>query len=198
MRIGLPKGRLLPHSEVARALAPTGSYSWLLRLQDIPGLVADGSLDAGITSEEWIRESRADVVRLTPLCWYHVRICAIGRPGHPVGPRPRIVSEYPSLAGEYAQWRHSDATVRRVHGACEAYVPTLADLAVDCVETGLSMKKSGLDIVEELFRGDVWLVCSHETGGDVRRRAELLAWAAGIRHGEAECNWQREDVHVTA
>jgi ATP phosphoribosyltransferase len=198
LKIGLPKGRLLRHSEAARAVAPVGTSSWLLRLQDIPGLVADGSLDAGITSEEWIRESRSDVVRLTPLCWYHIRICAIGHPEHPVGPAPRIVSEYPSLAAEYTTWRHPDATVRHVHGACEAYVPTLADLALDCVETGLSMKKRGLGIVEELFRGDVWLVCSHETAADHRRRAELLAWAGGIRHGETECAWQTEDAHVTA
>ncbi|MFF9018222.1 ATP phosphoribosyltransferase [Streptomyces sp. NPDC014870] len=196
MRIGLPKGRLLHHSEEARAIAPADTDCWLLRLQDIPGLVADGSLDAGITSEEWIRESRADVVRLAPLCWYHIRICAIGRPGHEVGAAPRIVSEYPTLAGEYARSRHPEATVRHVHGACEAYVPALADLAVDCVETGLSMRKRGLDIVEELFRGDVWLVCSRETATHERRRAELLAWADVIRRGEAECTWQRENAHV--
>ena len=197
MRIGLPKGRLLRNSEAAQNMAPSDTDSWLLRLQDIPGLVADGSLNAGITAEEWIRESRADVVRIAPLCWYHVRICAIGRPEHPVGAAPRIVSEYPSLAAEYAARQHPGATVRRAHGACEAYVPSLADLAVDCVETGRSMRERGLDIIEELFRSDVWLVCSRETEAHDRHRAQLAEWAAVIRHGRGECAWQREDVHVT-
>jgi ATP phosphoribosyltransferase len=196
LRIGLPKGRFLHHAEAAQAVAPADAETWLLRLQDIPCLVADGSLDAGITSEEWIQETRAEVVKLAPLCWSHVRICVISKPGHHVGLSPRIVSEYPSLALEYATRRYTGATLRRVHGACEAYVPTLADLCVDCVETGQSLRRNGLHILEELFRSDVWLVCSPETA-HARRTAQLQVWATGIRHGGEVCAWQRKDAHVT-
>ncbi|MFJ4622897.1 ATP phosphoribosyltransferase [Streptomyces sp. NPDC088812] len=197
MRIGLPKGRLLRQSEAARATAPQEADSWLLRLQDIPGLVADGSLDAGITSEEWIRESGAGVERLMPLCWYHIRVCAIGLPGQEPATARRIVSEYPTLATEYAAQRHPGATVRKVHGACESYVPTLADLAVECVETGRSLQRHGLVVHEELFRGDVWLVASRRTAADDRHRRSLLSWATAVRSG-GDCTWQREGVHATA
>ena len=198
MRIGAPKGRLLARSQDALSVAPPEASTWLLRLQDIPGLVANDVLDAGISSDEWIRETRSDVVRLAPLCWYHVRICTIASPTDRHQGRPvHIVSEYPSIAQDFANLRHPDARVRKVHGATESYVPGLADLAVDCVETGDSLRRAGLVVDEELFRADVWVVASRRAVADPPTYAALTAWARDIGTGRPACAWSAmEPAHA--
>lgn len=177
MKLGLPKGRLLDRSTVAadtaaRLLAERGDsaelQTWTLRMQDIPELVGDGLLDAGITSEEWLRETGAEVTRVAPLCWYHAKICALVASGAaPTGELVRVVTEYPRIAAEFArtsQW--SRFTTRTVRGAVESYIPAFADVAIECVETGESMRRNGLVVLETLFAADVWLVCSTRAAAD--------------------------------
>jgi ATP phosphoribosyltransferase len=190
MKIGLPKGRLMQYSRAAASATPHEASTWFLRLQDIPALVADLSLDAGIASEEWIRESNVDVTRVAPLCWYHIRICAIGQRDHNPDAPVRIVSEYQQLASIYAARRYKGANIRKIYGASEVYIPVLADIAVDCVETGHSLRRLGLKVIEILFRGDVWVICSRETAELPSRYAQVVQWGATIRRGEPNCRWQ--------
>ncbi|MBJ7902216.1 ATP phosphoribosyltransferase [Streptomyces sp. DSM 110735] len=202
LSVGLPKGRLLPRSEAAVAVFREGAGfhdgtsgggsageplldARFLRMPDLPGLVAEGLLDAGIAGEEWLVESGADVVRVAPLCWYHVRICALGRPDRAPdadGTEPvRVVSEYARVARHFARARWGEGhTQRTVRGSVEHYLPDLADVAVECVETGESMRRRGLVVLETLFEADVWLICSRaaadeETLTRLRRWAEVIA-----------------------
>jgi ATP phosphoribosyltransferase len=48
--------------------------------------------------------------------------------------------------------------VLRSHGTTEAYLPDIADVIVDCVETGATLAANGLVVVEELFDSTTWLV----------------------------------------
>jgi ATP phosphoribosyltransferase len=190
MKIGVPKGRLMHYSQAACSVSPRGAGTWILRIQDIPGLVADSSLDAGIASEEWIRESNAEVVRIAPVCWYHIRICVVGQRESISNGQVRIVSEYPNLASAYAMRMYQSAKIRHVHGACEEYIPILADVAVECVETGRSLRRYDLEVFEVLFRSDVWLISSWDIARVPERHAELVQWATAIRRGDPNCTWQ--------
>ncbi|MEV4335502.1 hypothetical protein [Streptomyces sp. NPDC049590] len=154
-------------------------------MPDIPGLVAEGLLDVGIAGEEWLVDSGADVVRVAPLCWYHVRICALRLPGRQdatgaTGP-VRIVSEYPRIARDFGRrnWG-DDFAVRTVRGSVEHYLPDLADVAVECVETGASMRSRGLVATETLFSADVWMICSPSAAGDDALMERLGRWAEAV------------------
>jgi len=192
MRIGLPKGRLRDRGAAAMerwplVLPDVPAKPMSLRMQDIPDLVADGLLDVAVTSDEWLVESRADVVRVAPLCWYHVRICAIGRPSPLLGDPVRVVSEYPNIARDYAEARWPGRFVQRtVRGATEEYLPDLADIAVECVETGQSIRRRGLVVLETLFEADVWLVCSAETARAAELVEDLRTWASHCADHERE------------
>ncbi|MFJ2786146.1 MULTISPECIES: hypothetical protein [unclassified Streptomyces] len=187
LRTGLPKGRLLPRSEAAvvsydETAPDVPAHHRFLRMPDIPDLVAEGLLDVGIAGEEWLVDSGADVVRVAPLGWYHVRICALRLPGGapPAGP-VRVVSEYPHIARDFARARWGeDHTVRTVRGSVEHYLPDLADVAVECVETGESMRRRGLVATETLFSADVWMVCSRETAHDDEVMDRLRLWAEAV------------------
>ncbi|WP_331759803.1 hypothetical protein [Streptomyces anulatus] len=187
LKVAMPKGRLLPRSEAAVVTLADSApgvilYPRYLRMPDIPDLVAEGLVDVGVVGEEWLVESAADVVRVAPLCWYHVRICALcGPAGIPQGSKVRVVSEYRRIAGDFAAGRWgASSTQRIVRGSVEHYLPDLADVAIECVETGESMRRRGLVAVETLFEADVWLICSRETAKDTARVALLSRWADAI------------------
>ncbi|SEE29476.1 ATP phosphoribosyltransferase [Streptomyces sp. 2131.1] len=187
LRTGLPKGRLLPRSEAAvtaygEIAGDMPARHRFLRMPDIPDLVAEGLLDVGIAGEEWLVDSGADVVRVAPLCWYHVRICALHLPGSAPQDGPvRVVSEYPRIAHDFgrARWGE-DFSLRTVRGSVEHYLPDLADVAVECVETGESMRRKGLVATETLFEADVWMVCSHGTARDGAVMDRLKRWAEAV------------------
>jgi ATP phosphoribosyltransferase len=186
LRLGLPKGRLLQRGRGAvETLAPQIAIApWFLRMPDIPALVAEDALDAGIVGEEWLVETAAPVRRIAPLGWYRVRICALGLPGLARLRRPvRVVSEYGAITHGYATSRWgSDFRQRTVRGSVEQFVPDIADVAVECVETGHSMRSRGLVVLDTLFDADVWLVTSPALTDagclDVLRR-----WAGRIAEG---------------
>ncbi|MGH3867155.1 MAG: hypothetical protein ACRDQ4_13625 [Pseudonocardiaceae bacterium] len=154
-------------------------------MPDIADLVEEDLLNAAITSDEWLIESGTDVVKVAPLCWYHVRICAITKPqAHLAGP-VRVVSEYPNIAAGFASahW-DNQFTQRTVHGAVEEYLPDLADVAVECVETGENVRRRGLVVMETLFEADVWLVCSQQVAQDTETVDRLRTWASAIAEPE--------------
>jgi ATP phosphoribosyltransferase len=183
----MPKGRLLPRSEAAVAALPVvpggGEVrAQYLRMPDIPALVGENLLDAGVVGEEWLVESDVDVAKIAPLCWYHVKICVLAMPSQPIHDgRPRLVSEYHHIAEDYGHRRWGQRfTQRTVRGSVEQYVPNLADVAIECVETGESMRKRGLVVQETLFEADVWLISSHRAAADEQTVASLRDWAGAI------------------
>ncbi|MFJ2872852.1 hypothetical protein [Streptomyces sp. NPDC087298] len=205
LKVAMPKGRLLPRSEAAvAALADTAPgvplHARYLRMPDIPDLVCEGLVDVGIAGEEWLVESAADVVRVAPLCWYHVRICALCGPGGiPHGRKVRVVSEYQRIAGAFAAARWADASTQRtVRGSVEHYLPDLADVAIECVETGESMRRRGLVAVETLFEADVWLICSREAAKDSGTVALLSRWAEVIAKRDETAPLTHKPVPVSA
>ena len=184
LKVGLPKGRLLQRSHDAvaalRGVEPDLSVgAWFLRMPDIPDLVAEGLLDVGIVGDEWLVETAADVLKVAPLCWYHVRVCALHHPGATPSAGPvRFVSEYRAITHEFATERCGENFIQRtVRGSVEHYLPDLADIAVECVETGESMRRRGLAELTTLFGADVWLICSSSTGSDSEIVATLRRWA---------------------
>lgn len=173
VHVGLPKGRFAPTAtEVLKRLGVeldgravsgrTRSMSFhLLKARDIPNLVSSGYLSLGVASDEWITECvGTNIVRLGRLGWCKTSMCVIGPDGTNLdsGSDLRIATEFPVLTSSLSTARQWTSTIINVSGSTEAYVPLLADVAVDCVETGATLAANGLSVLETLYTSDMHVI----------------------------------------
>lgn len=156
----------------------------IIRPQEIPRYVEDGHFDAGITGQDWVAETEADVVEVARLPYAKatarpVRIVlamsidsGVERPEQL--PREMTVStEYVGLARRYFEARGVNATVVRSYGSNEAKVPGIVDAIVHNVETGGTLRRNGLHVVDTLMESWTVLVANRKTMEDEARRNAL-------------------------
>ncbi len=135
--------------------------------RDVPGLLADGVLDIGVTSLEWIRERDCQAHVLGALDWCDTRICLLVPDASDLVSSSRsplrCVTEFPNLAARY----FSAMPLRNVHitavsGSTEGMVPSLFDCAIDCVETGGTAARHGLRIEAVVLESPTVAVVAEE------------------------------------
>ncbi len=191
IRIGIPKGSL---EESTLSLFTRAGFNFrgserslwlssndpemkpvLLRPQEIPQYVADGSLDCGLSGWDWISESienhqtgatEDDFVVLAdlnyskrtyrPIRW----VLAVKRDGPyqslrdlmPVdGVEKRISTELVSITERWLAEKGINCKVAFSWGATEAKVGEFADAIVEATETGASLQANGLKIIDTVF-----------------------------------------------
>src|ERR1700752_3594440 len=134
----------------------------LIRAQEMPRYVQDGSLDCGLTGYDWILENDAKVKEIAELVFSKVS----RRPGRwgLGGPNDspiksvkdlqgkRIATEVVNLTRRWLAGHGVTAHVEFSWGATEVKPPRLADAIVDVTETGSSLKANNLRIVAELLQ----------------------------------------------
>jgi ATP phosphoribosyltransferase len=156
----------------------------LLRPQEIPLYVQDGLFDLGITGQDWIAETAADVEVLTPLSYaksgsgHGTKVVLAVPSDHPANsakempPGSRITTEFESLTKRYFDELGIDVHVVWSFGATEAKVPEIVDAIVDITETGSTLRAHGMKVVETLMTSEPVLVANREAAADpVKRRA---------------------------
>src|SRR6266568_569284 len=142
-----------------------------LRPQEIPSYIERGLFDLGITGRDCITETNAEVVSLGELQYSKVSsnpariVLAVpeGAPWRTTADLPegiRISTEYPALTQRFLDERGVKAMVIRSYGATEAKVPDIVDAIVDLTETGSSLRKNGLRILETLLSSYTELIAS--------------------------------------
>lgn len=155
-----------------------------LRPQEIPEYVQRGLFDLGITGRDWICETRADVVSLGELTYSKasgdpVRIVlAVPKeaPWQSTADLPagvRISTEFPDLTRRFLDEHGVQAVVVPSYGATEAKVPDIVDAIVDITETGSSLRKNGLRILDTLLTSYTELVANADACADPVRRAAM-------------------------
>lgn len=164
----LPKGRLADQSLELLAQAglsipsDTDSRKLVLPNQDnsigfvmakpwdVPTFVEYGAADVGICGLDVLRESGRRVHEPLRLPFGYCRLSVAGpeeRPNTPLryASQPRIATKYPRLAQEFFRKRGVNAEVIGLSGSVElGPVLGLADLIVDIVETGNTLRANGL------------------------------------------------------
>ncbi len=97
----------------------------------------------------------------------------------------RISTELPSLTSQYLAEHGVKAMVIPSHGATEAKVPDIVDAIVDLTETGSSLRRNGLRIIETLLTSYTELVANTGAYADTAKRAAMediaLLLAGAIR-----------------
>jgi ATP phosphoribosyltransferase len=155
-----------------------------LRPQEIPSYIEQGLFDFGITGRDWIAETGADVVSLGELQYSKatsdpVRVVLAvpaASPWASAADLPdgvRISTEFPSLTRQYLQAAGVKAVVIPSYGATEAKVPDIVDAIVDLTETGSSLRKNGLRILDTLLTSYTGLVANPAAFADPARRAAM-------------------------
>ena len=166
----------------------------ILRPQEIPGYVAEGLFDLGITGRDWIEETGAEVVSLGELGLLegHGQPHP-GRAGRGPGlagddrsrtcpPGARVSTEYPELTRRVLEKHGVHAEIRLSYGATEAKIPDIADAVVEITETGRALAAAGLRIVETLLVSRTELIANPLSAADpVKRHAmgQLLTLLQG-------------------
>ena len=155
-----------------------------LRPQEIPEYVEEGLFDLGITGRDWITETDSDVVSLGELQYSKVTnnpvrvVLAVPKdaPWQSAGDLPegiRISTEFPNLTRRYLDRHGVKAVVVPSYGATEAKVPDIVDAIVDLTETGSSLRKNGLRILDTLLSSYTELVANRAAYDDPAKRAVM-------------------------
>jgi ATP phosphoribosyltransferase len=155
-----------------------------LRPQEIPSYLERGLFDLGITGRDWIAETGADVASLGELRYSKVTsdpvrvVLAVPEraPWQSVADLPegiRISTELPSLTGKYLEQHGVKAVVVPSYGATEAKVPDIVDAIVDLTETGSSLRRNGLRILDTLLTSYTELAANTAAFADPGKRAAM-------------------------
>jgi ATP phosphoribosyltransferase len=157
----------------------------ILRPQEIPIYVQDGLFDMGITGQDWIAETEADVEVLTTLSYArsgtgHGTNVVLAVPNeHPansakeIPPETRISTEFLKLTERYFDELGIPVKVVWSYGATEAKVPEIVDAIVDITETGSTLRAHGMKIIETLLESQPVLVANRAAAADPSKRAAM-------------------------
>jgi ATP phosphoribosyltransferase len=157
----------------------------ILRPQEIPLYVQDGLFDLGITGQDWIAETGADLEVLTTLTYAktgtgHGTKVVLAVPNEhransakEIPPGTRISTEFVELTKKAFADLGIDVKVSWSFGATEAKVPEIVDAIVDVTETGSTLRAHGMKIIETLLTSDPVLVANRDAAEDPTKRTAM-------------------------
>ncbi|MDG9701965.1 ATP phosphoribosyltransferase [Streptomyces sp. DH37] len=164
--------------------------------REIPGIVANGTFDLGVTGADWIEEAGAkvevvhafDYSKTTDSGWRVVLAVPEEHPARSAADLEdgvRVATEYPGIAREYFRRLAVRAEVVRSYGTTEAKIPELADAVVEVVETGASLRQNKLRVLDTVRRYGVNLIANPGAWADRSARASIEALASLLRASRA-------------
>jgi ATP phosphoribosyltransferase len=155
----------------------------LIRAQEMPRYVADGSLDCGLTGHDWIMENEADVKEVAELVFSKVSrrpvrwVLAVPEDSPVRSVKDlqgkRIATEVVSLTRRWLKENGVEAHVEFSWGATEVKPPRLADAIVEVTETGSSLRANNLRIVAELMQSTTRFISNHAAYADPWKRQKI-------------------------
>ncbi|HEX78603.1 MAG TPA: ATP phosphoribosyltransferase, partial [Dehalococcoidia bacterium] len=154
-----------------------GICTKVIRPQDMPLQVANGNFDIAITGRDWLTEHleqfpSSPVKEILDLKYGWVKIVAvvnndvaadnidslrqICRNGNK---SYRVASEYVNIADRYARDNHLGMyRIIPTWGASEAFLPEDADLLIENTETGGTIARHNLKIIDTLFESTACMI----------------------------------------
>ena len=156
----------------------------ILRPQEIPGYVAEGNFDLGITGRDWIEETGADVLSLGELAYSKATanpirvVLAVANDSavQTIADLPsgaRVSTEYPELTRRVLEKHGVHAEIRMSYGATEAKIPDIADAVVEITETGRALAAAKLRIVDTLLVSRTELIANPTAASDADKRLAM-------------------------
>ncbi len=155
----------------------------LVRAQEMPRYVEDGSFDCGLTGYDWVLENDAHVIELAELVFSKVSrrpvkwVLAVPNDS-PVRTvkdlqGKRIATEVVNLTRRWLVKHGVEAHVEFSWGATEVKPPKLADAIVEVTETGSSLKANNLRIIAELMQSTTRFIANERAYADPWKRRKM-------------------------
>src|ERR1043166_9244374 len=199
LRLGLPAGSLQEATAelfrkagykvtfVSRSYYPNIDdpeiHCTLIRAQEMPRYVQDGSLDCGLTGYDWVLENDAKVVELAELVFSKVSrrpvkwVLAVPNDSPVQSVKDlagkRIATEVVGLTTRWLAKHGVTAHVEFSWGATEVKPPKLADAIVEVTETGSSLKANNLRIVAELLQSTTRFITNLKAYADPWKKQKM-------------------------
>ncbi len=157
----------------------------ILRPQEIPKYVEEGYFDLGITGLDWVYESDSDIVEIADLPYSKqgagnvkivIAVPATDESIHSaadIKPNSRLSTEYPNLTKAFFDKLGIPVKIIFSYGATEAKVPELVDAVVDLTETGSTLKKNGLKIVDIITESSTKLIANKKSWAEPDKRNDI-------------------------
>lgn len=156
----------------------------ILRPQEIPIFVQDGYFDLGISGFDWVTETGADVVEVAELPYAKTgtgvvqMVLAVPddspvNSARDIAPGSRITTEFPEVTKRFFDDLGIPVEIHFSYGATEAKVPDMMDALVDLTETGSTLRRNGLKIIDVVLTSTTRLLASKEAWADPEKRREI-------------------------
>lgn len=171
----------------------------VIRPQDMPLQVANGNFDLALTGRDWVKEHRyqfpsSPVTELLDLGFGRVRMVAVvsqdlavdgvaslrqlvGERNMPL----RVASEYVNIADGYAREnRLGPYRVIPTWGATEAFLPDDADMLIENTETGRTIARHNLKIIDTLFESTACLIGNDNISSSPAKKERVQSLVAAL------------------
>jgi len=179
LTVALPKGRIAKETleifetifgdgfkfDDRKLILETPEFRFLLvRNQDVATYVYHQAADIGVVGLDTLEEQGLDVVRLLDL---QRGVCKVSI-GMKVGekldltkPELKVASKMVNITKRYFEERAVSVEIIKLNGSVElAPLIGLADMIVDVVETGATMKQNGLEVVQDIMTSSTYLIAN--------------------------------------
>ena len=120
---------------------------------DVPTYVENGSADIGVVGKDVMLESPKDVYELVDLGIGKCKIAVAGFSGREMSRSSHltVASKYPNVAKSFFDQKGIQTKIIKLNGSIElAPLIGMADVIVDIVETGTTLKENGLAVLENI------------------------------------------------
>ncbi len=128
----------------------------LAKASDVPTYVEYGAADVGVVGKDTVLEEGRKLYEVLDLGMGRCRMCVCG----PKEAREylkhhemiRVATKYPAIAKDYFyNKKHQTVEIIKLNGSVElAPIVGLAEVIVDIVETGSTLRENGLEVLEEV------------------------------------------------
>jgi ATP phosphoribosyltransferase len=184
--VGIGIGNLLQEDRRLIRESDDGSIRFLLlKPDDVPTYVEYGVADLGVSGRDVLAERGYDLYQPVDLGIGRCQMVVAGPSGVSLGTRPRVATKFPRIASEHFAKRGIQAEVIYVGGSVElAPLVGLADVIVDIVESGATLRENNLAVLEPVC--DISSVLIANRSLYKLRHAEISPFVERLRRVVAE------------
>ena len=157
----------------------------LAKPADVPVYVEYGAADLGIAGLDVVRETQRDVLEplLLPFGYCRLAVAApAARSDRPLRlePNPRVATKFPRLTEAFFRRRGVSAEIIELSGSVElAPLVNLADLVVDLVQSGETLRANGLVEMRTILESQAVLLANRAAWR--LKAASVAAFVARLR-----------------
>ncbi len=152
---------------------------------DVPVFVEYGAADLGIAGLDVVREAERDVYEPLQLPFGYCRLVVAGKANRPARPlrlerSPRVATKFPRLAEAFFRSHGLAPEIIVMSGSVElAPLVGLADLIVDLVQTGTTLRANGLNELQVILESQAVLIANRASyrlrAAEIRSFIDTLA-----------------------